>query len=176
MACPSPRLIARGADARKARKSQDRSIRRRQSQRAPRIREQPKPKADKDRSGIFWQRKYRGLAVTLLAGVHVGCFELFAKEGIRSVADLKGRTVGIQALETSQHVFLSAMAALVGLNPVKDIEWVTSAPVKPIELFAEGKIDAFLGFPPEPQRLRAQNIGHVIVNSAQDRAWSQYFC
>ena len=118
----------------------------------------------------------RGLRTTILAGIHVGCFELFAKEGIRSVADLKGRTVGIQALETSQHIFLSAMATLVGLNPAKDIGWVTSASVKPIELFAEGKIDAFLGFPPEPQRLRAQNIGHVIVNSAQDRPWSQYFC
>jgi NitT/TauT family transport system substrate-binding protein len=118
----------------------------------------------------------RGLNITLLAGIHVGCFELFAKKGIRSVADLKGRTVGIQALGTSPHIFISAMATLVGLDPAKDIEWVTSASVKPIELFAEGKIDAFLGFPPEPQRLRAQNIGHVIVNSAQDRPWSQYFC
>jgi NitT/TauT family transport system substrate-binding protein len=118
----------------------------------------------------------RGASVTVLAGVHVGCFELFAKEGIRSVADLKGRTVGQQGLGSSPHVFISAMASLVGLDPAKDIEWVTSAKVKPIELFAEGKIDAFLGFPPEPQRLRAQNIGHVIVNSAQDRPWSQYYC
>jgi NitT/TauT family transport system substrate-binding protein len=118
----------------------------------------------------------RGASVTVLAGIHVGCFELFAKEGIRSVADLKGRTVGQQGLGSSPHVFISAMAALVGLDPAKDIEWVTSAKVKPIELFAEGKIDAFLGFPPEPQRLRAQNIGHVIVNSAQDRPWSQYYC
>jgi NitT/TauT family transport system substrate-binding protein len=118
----------------------------------------------------------RGLSTTILAGIHVGCFELFAREGIRSVADLKGRTVGVQSLESPPHVFLSAMATLVGLNPGKDIEWVTSAKVKPIELFAEGKIDAFLGFPPEPQRLRAQNIGRVIVNSAQDRPWSQYFC
>src|SRR6185295_16035002 len=118
----------------------------------------------------------RGLSTTILAGIHVGCFELFAREGIRSVADLKGRTVGIQSLESPPHVFLSAMATLVGLDPAKDIEWVTSAKVRPIELFAEGKIDAFLGFPPEPQRLRAQNIGRVIVNSAQDRPWSQYFC
>ena len=96
-------------------------------------------------SGPLLLQVDRGLRITFLAGIHVGCFELFAKEGIRSVADLKGRTVGIQALETSQHVFLSAMATLVGLNPAKDIEWVTSASVKPIELFAEGKIDAFLG-------------------------------
>ena len=29
------------------------------------------------------------------------------------------------------------------------------------ELFADGKIDAFLGFPPEPQELRARKIGRV---------------
>jgi len=110
------------------------------------------------------------------SGIHVGCFELFAKEGIRSVADLKGRTVGQPGPGSGPHVFVSAMATLVGLDPAKDIVWVTSEKVKPIELFAEGKIDAFLGFPPEPQRLRAQNIGHVIVNSALDRPWSQYFC
>jgi NitT/TauT family transport system substrate-binding protein len=118
----------------------------------------------------------RGQKVTMLAGVHVGCFELFAKDGINSVADLKGRSVGITALESSNHVFLSAMAALVGLDPMKDINWVTSADPKPIELFLDGKVDAFLGFPPEPQRLRAQGVSHVIVNSAQDRPWSQYFC
>jgi len=118
----------------------------------------------------------RGMGSTVLAGIHVGCFELFAKEGIRSVADLKGRTVGQPGPGSGPHVFVSAMATLVGLDPAKDIVWVTSEKVKPIELFAEGKIDAFLGFPPEPQRLRAQNIGHVIVNSALDRPWSQYFC
>jgi NitT/TauT family transport system substrate-binding protein len=118
----------------------------------------------------------RGLGITVVAGIHVGCFELFAREGIRSVADLRGRTVGQQGVGSSPHVFISAMASLVGLDPTKDIQWVTSEKVKPIDLFAEGKIDAFLGFPPEPQRLRAQNIGHVIVNSALDRPWSQYFC
>src|ERR1700756_860390 len=30
----------------------------------------------------------RALNITVLAGIHVGCFELFAKEGIHSVADL----------------------------------------------------------------------------------------
>jgi len=79
-------------------------------------------------------------------------------------------------LGSSQHVFVSTMAAHVGLNPTKDIQWVTSTSIKPMELFAEGKIDAFLGFPPEPQELRARNIGRVIVDSALDRPWSQYFC
>jgi NitT/TauT family transport system substrate-binding protein len=30
--------------------------------------------------------------------------------------------------------------------------------------------------PPDPQELRARRIGHVVVNSAKDRPWSQYVC
>ena len=119
-----------------------------------------------------------GAPIMVIAGVHVGCFELFGREGIRSIADLWGRTVGVQGLGSSPHVFLAAMAAHVGLDPTNDIRWIVSTDpsVKPMKLFAEGKIDAFLGFPPEPQELRAKQIGHVIVNSSVDRPWSQYFC
>jgi len=117
-----------------------------------------------------------GEPISVIAGVHTGCFELFGHEQIRGIADLKGRTVGVQGLGASPYVFLAAMAAHVGLNPLKDINWVTSPTIAPKELFAERKIDAFLGFPPEPQELRARKIGRVIVNSAIDRPWSQYFC
>jgi NitT/TauT family transport system substrate-binding protein len=117
-----------------------------------------------------------GEPIKVIAGVHPGCFELFANERVRSILDLKGKSVGVQGLGSTPHVFLAVMAIYVGLDPVEDINWVTSPSVRPKELFAEGKIDAFLGFPPEPQELRARNIGHVILNSAVDRPWSQYFC
>jgi NitT/TauT family transport system substrate-binding protein len=117
-----------------------------------------------------------GEPIMLLAGVMVGCFELFSGEGIRSIADLKGKSVGVQGLGSTGNVLVTMMAAHVGLDPAKDIHWVTDLSLKPIELFVQGKIDAFLGFPPEPQDLRARHIGNVIVNSAVDRPWSQYFC
>ena len=117
-----------------------------------------------------------GDPVTVVTGVHSGCFELFANERIGSILDLKGKSVGVQGIGSIPHTFLAVMATYVGLDPVNDINWVTSPSVKPKELFADGKIDAFLGFPPEPQELRARNIGHVILNSAVDRPWSQYFC
>jgi NitT/TauT family transport system substrate-binding protein len=81
-----------------------------------------------------------------------------------------------QGLGASQHVFLSIMAGYVGLEPANDIHWISSPSMNPRELFAQGKIDAFLGFPPDPQNLRARGIGRVIVNSSVDRPWSQYFC
>jgi NitT/TauT family transport system substrate-binding protein len=45
-----------------------------------------------------------------------------------------------------------------------------------MRLFIEGKADAFMGFVPASQELRAKKIGHVILNTTQDRPWSQYFC
>jgi NitT/TauT family transport system substrate-binding protein len=117
-----------------------------------------------------------GQPITLLSGVMVGCFELFANEGTQTITDLKGKTIGLQALGSLGHALVTLMAGQVGLDPAKDIHWITDPTVKPIELFEQGKIDAFLAFPPEPQDLRARHIGHVIVNTAVDRPWSQYFC
>ena len=117
-----------------------------------------------------------GDPITLLSGVHVGCFELFANEGINGIPDLKGKTVGVQALGSLGNPLVLMMAAQVGLDPDKDIHWVADPAVKPIDMFIQGKIDAFLAFPPEPQDLRARHIGRVILNSATDRPWSQYFC
>jgi NitT/TauT family transport system substrate-binding protein len=118
----------------------------------------------------------KGGAVTVLAGIHVGCFELFGNAGIRTIADLKGKTVGVEALGGSDHVFASVIAAHIGLDPARDIHWVASRSPGPAELFAQGKIDACLGLPPVPQDLRARHIGHVLVSSSLDDPWSQYFC
>jgi NitT/TauT family transport system substrate-binding protein len=117
-----------------------------------------------------------GEPVTLLGGVMVGCFELFGGDNVRSIGDLKGKTVGVQAIGSQPHTLVTLMAAQVGLDPKTDIRFIIDPKLKPIELFAAGKIDAFLGFPPEPQELRARKIGHVLVNTALDRPWSQYFC
>jgi NitT/TauT family transport system substrate-binding protein len=117
-----------------------------------------------------------GVPIKVLTGLHSGCLELIAKESIRSVADLRGKRVGIDNFNSSRHVWLSLMAAYVGLDPVNDIQWVLAEDVTPTELFVQGRIDAFLGTPPQPQQLRAKKIGHTILNNAIDRPWSQYFC
>ena len=117
-----------------------------------------------------------GVPIKVLTGLHSGCLELIAKESIRSVTDLRGKRVGVDGFNHSRHVWLTLMAAYVGLDPVNDIQWVLTEGNKPTELFAQGKIDAFLGTPPQPQELRAKKIGHTILNNTIDRPWSQYFC
>jgi NitT/TauT family transport system substrate-binding protein len=119
-----------------------------------------------------------GLPIVMLGGVHVGCFELFATERVRAIRDLKGKTVAVPDLGpwSPQYVFLASILAYVGLDPGKDVNWVVHPRAEGMRLLAEEKIDAFIGFPPDPQELRAKQIGQVVVNSAADRPWSQYFC
>src|SRR5215472_5557211 len=37
-----------------------------------------------------------GAPIVVLAGINVGCFELFAREGVRHIADLRGKTIGLR--------------------------------------------------------------------------------
>jgi NitT/TauT family transport system substrate-binding protein len=120
-----------------------------------------------------------GLPIVALAGLHIGCFELFAREGIRNVADLKGKSVGLKGAAS----LLALMAASVGLDPTKDIRLVTAASPReadptfpPLELFAAGKIDALFVGSSRAEEVRARRVGHVILNTTTDRPWSQYFC
>ena len=65
-----------------------------------------------------------GTPVKVLGGLHAGCYELFAREGITSVLGLKGKRIGVgQNLKSDPYLFVSAMATHVGLDPLRDIEW-----------------------------------------------------
>ena len=120
-----------------------------------------------------------GEPIVILAGVHVGCFELFGADRVRSIRDLKGKRVAVDRIGSPSYTLVSIILANLGLDPRKDINWATGADADSVRLLAEKKIDALLlgsGTRPFPQELRAKKIGHVILNSMMDRPWSQYFC
>jgi len=114
--------------------------------------------------------------IVILAGQHVGCFELFAGRRVRAIRDLKHKTIAVRELGLTEYLFLNVILSYVGLDPAKDITWVSVSFPEAVRLLAEEKIDAVLGFPPLPQQLRARKIGHVVLNSTTDRLWWQYFC
>jgi NitT/TauT family transport system substrate-binding protein len=124
----------------------------------------------------FILRVDAGKPLVILSGGHVGCFELFTTGSVRSVKDLSGKAVAVPSLGSGPQVFMSIMLAYVGLDPRKDVRWVPGPFLKTMRLLQRGEVDAFLGFPPEPQELRAKGIGRVLVNTAVDRPWSQYYC
>jgi NitT/TauT family transport system substrate-binding protein len=117
-----------------------------------------------------------GMPLVLLGGVHAGCFELFGTGRVNAIRDLKGKTVAVPELGSPHHVFVAAMASHVGIDPKRDINFVVHPVSDSIQLLAERKVDALMGFPPVPQELREKKIGQLIVSSGLDRPWSQYFC
>jgi NitT/TauT family transport system substrate-binding protein len=117
-----------------------------------------------------------GAPLVLLSGVHGGCYELYGTAQVRAIRDLKGKTVSVGGLGSGSHLFLASMLAYVGLNPQQDITWDVHPWAEAIQLLAEGKIDAVMGFAPDTSALHAQQIGHMVVNTGRDRPWSQYFC
>src|SRR5947207_2298550 len=98
----------------------------------------------------------RGSAITMIGGVMVGCVEVFAQEGIRSIGELKGRKLGVRALGSGPHGLLSAMLAHVGLDPAKDVEWVADPLF--VKMFADGKVDAIEIVPPASQELDRKSV------------------
>jgi NitT/TauT family transport system substrate-binding protein len=129
-----------------------------------------------DSSGIVG-RLDAGDPIMVLAGLHAGCYELFGNDRVPSVRELKGSRVAIGKIGDGDHRFISILMAYIGLDPRKDAKWIeagTSA--KAMRLFVEGKADVFFGFPPHPQELRMQKVGKVILNTTEDKPWSQYFC
>jgi NitT/TauT family transport system substrate-binding protein len=119
-----------------------------------------------------------GQPLVVLAGLHGGCYELFANERVPAIRDLKGKRVAISTvLGGTEYYFLAAMVAYVGMDPRKDIEWVRADSLDGmLQTFIDGKADAVLAFPPQPQHLRERKIGRVIINTTQDRPWDQYYC
>jgi NitT/TauT family transport system substrate-binding protein len=113
-----------------------------------------------------------GVPVTIVAGVHAGCYELFASKEIRNVRDLKGKRIGTTAATD----LIEMMAAYVGLNPKKDLTILSDPEAKPLDQYMQGELDAYMALPPEPQLLHARGFGQVIVRTAVDRPWSEYFC
>jgi NitT/TauT family transport system substrate-binding protein len=61
----------------------------------------------------------RGVPITVVTGVHAGCYELFAHGDIRGLADLKGKRVG-----SVDPRWLAMIAAYVGLDPKRDLNLV----------------------------------------------------
>ncbi len=124
----------------------------------------------------------KGLPIVLLMGLHIGCYELFGSGKVSSIRDLGGKKIAVVWLNSSGHLMLSIMLAYVGIDPNKDVHWVTPGPGsrnptdEAMQLLADGKVDAYIGFPPEPQELRARKIGRVLVSTTLDRPWSGYFC
>jgi NitT/TauT family transport system substrate-binding protein len=117
-----------------------------------------------------------GDPILILAGAISAASSCSDPRGSVRSATSRGRPSRCPCGASAEHVFLASMVAYIGVDPRHDLHWVTHPYGEAMRLLAEEQIDALLALPPRAQELRAKQIGRLIVNSAVDRPWSQYFC
>jgi NitT/TauT family transport system substrate-binding protein len=86
-----------------------------------------------------------GFDVKIVSGVHGGCMRLFAApaSGIRKIADLKGKTIGVTDLAAPDRNFFSIMLHQAGIDPTTEVEWkVFPGDILPVSL-KKGEVQAF---------------------------------
>jgi NitT/TauT family transport system substrate-binding protein len=130
-----------------------------------------------DFTGLSLLKMVPGSPLDFISGLHIGCYSLIGSDKIKTLSDLKGKKVwALGNISAHPMIFFKALVAYVGLDPDKDIQYAEVSNEEGIEMFKRGEIDAFMSFPPGPQQIRAEGIGHTLVDTNVDRPWSQYFC
>ena len=123
-----------------------------------------------------------GLPLTVLAGLHSSCLELWAVPGIATVGDLRGRRISVRNKDKTDqfYVFFAALLGYVGIDPLKDVHFVEAgvdAYAGMISAYEEGRADVVLAGGAQGPILRRRNApGHVIFDTMTAKPWSQYGC
>jgi len=116
--------------------------------------------------------------VVFLAGVHVGCNELFGGERVHAIHDLKGKTIAVPSTSYGgpQYTILVALLSYVGLDYRKDVSLSSVLPMSRCSSSPKARSTRFWRCRRCHRNSRAKKIGHVVLSMATDRPWSQYFC
>jgi NitT/TauT family transport system substrate-binding protein len=124
-----------------------------------------------------------GVPLLVLTGLHSGCLELWVRDGIARVSDLRGKRISVRVNDVSDmfYAWFATYLGFVGMRQT-DVEFVTAKGPDDydgmVDAFKEGRADAFLAGGAEGPRLRrlAKAPGHVFLETMIDKPWSQYFC
>ncbi len=93
---------------------------------------------------------------------------IVSRPEIKTIADLRGRKIGTQRIGGSDHLAAEAILQAKGLDPVKDVQFVTLGADEPVrvEILKKGLVDAVCVSPPGPVRL--QRAGFNILGGPKD--------
>jgi NitT/TauT family transport system substrate-binding protein len=119
----------------------------------------------------------QGVDVRLAAGLHGGCLRLVVgtHSGIKTFADLKGKTIGTDAIGSSAMTFFSVALAKSGLNPTRDVSWRLYPPAQFGTALDKGEIQAVASFDPFPYLLTQAGKG-VEIGSNMTGMFANRFC
>lgn len=111
----------------------------------------------------------RGLPIRVVGFVNVGSFFLYAGPGIRSISDLKGKTIAEATLAGLQDHLLKTMLKANGLDPTRDVNYLSLGDESlGILAVKSGQVHAAIAQLPTP--LIAEKEGLRILGNTADFA------
>jgi NitT/TauT family transport system substrate-binding protein len=119
----------------------------------------------------------QGLDIVITDGVHAGCLAAVVpiKSRIRSVADLRGKTIGTDSLGGGQSL-LSMELLRKGIDPQKGVNWrVYPAPQLELAL-DKGLVDAIYGYDPFPTMIVRERKGRIIFSNTTTKPYADDYC
>lgn len=120
----------------------------------------------------------QGADIYLTAGLHGGCLRLVVgtNTGIKTYADLKGKTVGANGANNTPPPFFLVDLARNGLDPLKDVQWRTYQPQDLGPALDRGEIQAVAGIDPVAYILEQQGKAVEIGSNMTGMFTSMYCC
>jgi NitT/TauT family transport system substrate-binding protein len=120
----------------------------------------------------------QGLDVKITGGIHAGCLRVQTgiDSEIKTAADLKGKKIGIPTMGSPPFLFTSRVLHAAGMDPAKDVEWVTvGADVMALAL-ENGQVDAIANSEPVGSILTATGKIKTIADQAVDEPYKDEYC
>ena len=129
----------------------------------------------------FIQPIDNGLNIVMTSGLHTGCIKLLVKEdsGIEQVADLKGKTVGVNGLAEAPCVMLKRALYSADVNVTPDnleVNFVVYSNSDLAMALDSGAVDAICLVDPAAT-VAANSYGYqIILDTATDPAYADEYC
>jgi len=111
-----------------------------------------------------------GFDVKLTAGTHGGCMQVLSApdSGVKTLADLKGKRIGVGDLAGVDKNFLSIVLVKKGVDPTSEVEWRQYPPDLLGIAMKKGEIDALSTSDPLAFTLKRDNGLVQIFSNLQD--------
>jgi NitT/TauT family transport system substrate-binding protein len=119
-----------------------------------------------------------GMDVKFTAGIHRGCLRVQAanNSNISSIADLKGKRIGVPALGAPPFMFASRVLRGNGIDASKDITWKVYPVGELGTAIEKGEVDAVADAEPIGSLLLAKGLVHNVADQAIQEPYSSEYC
>lgn len=120
----------------------------------------------------------QNLNIKLTAGIHTGCISLVTPgdSGIKTIADLKGKAVGVDSIGGGPQIALSAKLRELGINPITEIEWKAYPSAQLDEAINKGEIVAYMTWDPFPSKAVSEKGYINLYDIGKDAPLNTSYC